>query len=162
MQSASTPAMATCRKFGDGLRGQGFQIESTGHSRDRITFSGSADQVASTFGTSLHQYRTLDGIQFGPASELSLPSDLAPLVTAVLHLSDVRPKSNVKLGRPLPQYTTAEGQDYYLDPLDLAVQYDIQPLYNAGVTGSGQTIAIVGQSAWHWLGIPAGCWPTQA
>jgi len=35
------------------------------------------------------------------------------------------------------------GYEFVLAPQDYAVQYDLNPLYSAGLNGSGQTIAIV-------------------
>ena len=128
------------------LERQGFKVDSIGRSHDRITFSGDAGQVAAAFGTSLHRYATPDGEQFAPASELSVPLELAPLVRAVLHLSTFRPKPQVHAGGSLPRYTSAGTETHYLDPLDIATQYDVTPLYTAGIRGTGQSIAIVGQS----------------
>jgi uncharacterized protein (TIGR03437 family) len=44
------------------------------------------------------------------------------------------------------QYNTGPGV-HEIVPDDFATIYDITPLYNAGINGSGQSIAIVGQSA---------------
>lgn len=125
---------------------QGFHLDSAGRSRDRITFSGDAGQVAQAFGTSLHRYVTPSGEQVAPAEDLSVPAELAPLVRAVLHLSTYRPTPAASVARPAPRYTTMGTQTHYLDPLDLVTQYDVSPLYAAGVRGRGQSIAIVGQS----------------
>ena len=66
---------------------------------------------------------------------------------AVLHLSDFRPKPNYKtLTRPDPQYTTLSTQTHYLAPQDIATMYDLNPLYKKGFYGSGQGLAVVGQS----------------
>ena len=43
-----------------------------------------------------------------------------------------------------PEYT---GNGYhYLAPGDIATIYDLTPLYNAGITGAGQTIVVAGES----------------
>jgi hypothetical protein len=44
-----------------------------------------------------------------------------------------------------PMYTDTSG-NHYLAPNDVATIYDIKALYNAGYTGTGQNIVIVGQS----------------
>ncbi len=129
------------------LQSRGFHIDAVARSRDRITFSGSAAQVQAAFGAELHQYRTEGELHMGPASDLSLPTDLASLTSAVLHLSDFRPKPNLQAGsRAHPDFTALSTQAHYLTPKDLATMYDLAPLYSGGFWGSGQQIAIVGQS----------------
>jgi subtilase family serine protease len=43
-----------------------------------------------------------------------------------------------------PAYNS--GPSHYLVPEDYATIYNIAPLYQAGIDGTGQSIAIVGQS----------------
>jgi Pro-kumamolisin, activation domain len=129
------------------LASRGFHVESVARSRDRITFSGTAAQVQAAFGSELHHYRTEGELHFAPASDLSLPAELASVTAAVLHLSDFRPKPNVKAveTRPHPDYTTV-SQAHYLGPQDIATMYDLNPLYSKNFNGLGQGLAIVGQS----------------
>jgi subtilase family serine protease len=128
------------------LQSHGFHIESTARSRDRITFSGTAAQVQSAFGTDLHYYQ-VDGEQhFAPAADLTLPNELASVTAAVLHLSNFRPKPNVKVQtHPKPDYTDSTTGVHYLVPYDVAAMYDLAPLYQT-LDGSGQGLAVVGQS----------------
>ncbi len=129
------------------LQSQGFHIDSTSRSRDRITFSGTAAEVQAAFGTELHNYQVDSEQHFAPAADLTLPTELASVTAAVLHLSNFRPKPNVKLlTRPQPDYTTLSTQTHYLGPQDIATMYDLIPLYQSGFTGSSQSVAIVGQS----------------
>ena len=46
-----------------------------------------------------------------------------------------------------PDFTSAQTGNHFLTPGDVAVIYDIKAAYNAGYNGSGQTIAVMGQSA---------------
>ena len=130
------------------LTSRGFHIDSVSRSRDRITFSGTASQIQAAFGTELHHYCTADNeTHFAPAADITLPTELAPVTAAVLHLSDFRPKPNVKVQtRPQPDYTTLATQTHYLGPQDIATMYDLNPLYSSGFNGSGQGLAVVGQS----------------
>ncbi len=93
------------------LQSHGFTIDDLPANRDRITFSGNAAQIQQAFGAELHRFRSSTGtepeLHFAPASELALPPALAPLTAAVLHLSDFRPKPNI---RPHPNYTTVSTQ----------------------------------------------------
>lgn len=125
------------------LTAHGFHIENVARSRDRITFSGNAAQVQAAFGTELHYYRMQGKLHFAPASDLFLPASLASVTAAVLHLSDFRPKPAYKVmphGRP--DYTSASTQAHYLGPKDIFTMYDV----NKNLWGSGQSVAIVGQS----------------
>jgi Pro-kumamolisin, activation domain len=68
------------------LSSRGFHVEGVARSRDRITFSGTAEQVHTAFGTELHHYRTEGELHFAPAADLTLPRELASVTAAVLHL----------------------------------------------------------------------------
>ncbi len=128
------------------LRSHGFTIDSVG--ADRITFSGTAAQVHQAFGAELHHFLSpaRQGkpaeLHFAPNADLLIPPALAPVTAAVLHLSDFRPKPNV---RPRPNYTTISGQQHYLSPDDILTMYDLWPLSGHSY-GSFQSVAIVGQS----------------
>lgn len=130
------------------LVSHGFHIESMARSRDRITFSGTAAQVQTAFGTELHHYQTEGELHFAPASDLTLPAALASVTAAVLHLSDFRPKPNIRAveNRPQPDYTTLSTEAHYLGPKDIATMYNLNALYSKNFDGLGQGLAIVGQS----------------
>lgn len=130
------------------LVSRGFHIENVARSRDRITFSGTAAQVQAAFGTDLHHYQTEGELHFAPTSDLTLPAELASVTAAVLHLSDFRPKPNIKAleTHPQPNYTTLSTQAHYLTPKDIATMYNLNALYQKGFYGVGQGLAIVGQS----------------
>jgi subtilase family serine protease len=129
------------------LQSHGFTIDNLSH--DRITFSGNAAQIQQAFGAELHHYRSGSDaepeLHFAPASELSLPPTLAPVTSAVLHLSDFRPRPNFSAVRP--DYTTLTSQSHFLAPKDVATMYHLVPLLaNVSNPGSGQSMAVVGQS----------------
>jgi len=131
------------------LQQQGFAVESVSRSRDRIRFTGTAAQVASAFGASLHYFKSGGQTHFAPASALSVPSAIAGSVAAITNLTDFRPRSHVKLHAPVlakPNFTSSQSGSYYTDPKDLETIYNVTPAYNAGYTGAGQTIVIIGQS----------------
>ena len=126
------------------LTGQGFSVISVSRSRNRITFSGTVAQVEAAFGTEIHNYTSSDGTHFAPSSDLSIPAALAGSVQAVTNLSNFRPKPHVKVK---PAFTSNQSGSHFLTPKDVATVYDVNAAYNAGYTGTGQSIAIVGQSA---------------
>jgi len=117
----------------------GFTIESTARGRDWIAFSGTAEQVDTAFHASVHRYLVGGESHFAAATAPVIPPDLQPSVATVLGLNDFHPRPMLK-----PGYTTPSGHS--LAPGDLALIYDINGLYNAGFSGTGQTIAIVGQA----------------
>ncbi len=133
------------------LQGEGFSVDGVNRSHNAVTFSGTAGTVGAAFGTQLHRYMLGSEAHFAPATELSLPASLAPLVTAVLHTSDFRPRPSVRLTHTrtvAPDFTSSQSnpQAHYLTPKDVATMYDVQAEYSAGYTGVGQSIAVVGQS----------------
>jgi subtilase family serine protease len=127
------------------LVSHGFHIDNVARSRDRITFSGTAAQVQAAFGAELHHYRAEGELHFAPASDLTLPAELASVTAAVLHLSDFRPKPGVKaMTGARPDYTSSSTQAHYLAPNDVRTMYDVKPDNDS--YGTGQGLAIVGQS----------------
>ena len=138
------------------LEQQGFAIDSVANNKSMIRFSGTVGQVESAFATELHTYalKTPKGVEnhFAPSTALSVPSALAGVVEGIHNMDDFRPKSHVvvnKASRAKPKYTIGNGSnaEIFFAPGDIATVYDLQKEYNASFTGTGQTIAIVGQSA---------------
>lgn len=137
------------------LEQQGFTAISVNNSHNRIYFSGTAAQVASAFGASLHNYTTpASGTQpaathFAPSADLTIPATLGSSVLAVENLSSYRPHPHVKLSSPraAPKFTSAQTGENFLTPADLNTIYDISPATSAGYTGTGETIVVIGQSA---------------
>jgi hypothetical protein len=135
----------------DWLLTQGFQVDSIAKSRTYVVFSATAGQVRDTFRTELHQFRGNDETHFANVSEIMIPADLEPLIYNVRGLHDFRIKSRVRLK---PAYHTTAGINY-LGPGDLATIYNINPLWQKGINGSGQKIAVVGQSAFYMSDVRA-------
>jgi subtilase family serine protease len=133
------------------LERQGFVVGSVSRSRNRLTFSGSAGMVAAAFGGPLHNYKGKGetSSHMAPSADLSIPAALGSVIQSIGNLSSFRPHSNAVLptkGRPQPQYTAGGYQVAYLVPPDVATIYNVNPAYGAGYDGSGQTIAVIGQS----------------
>ena len=127
------------------LQAQGFTVEETARSRTFLRFSGTAAQVESAFGASVHRYRVNGELHYANSTDPQIPAALAGLVAGIRGLNDFRLKPRLKKVAA-PDYTTGPGQ-HAIVPDDFATIYDITPLYTAGTNGSGQSIAIVGQSA---------------
>jgi subtilase family serine protease len=129
------------------LAAEGFTVQSVSDSRNAITFRGSVLQVEAAFHTPLHQYQ-LDGeTHFANATELRIPASLAGVVRNVRGLNDFRPKANIirTIKTPSPEFTTPGGS-HFMAPGDWATIYDVTSIYNAGFTGVGAHVGIVGQT----------------
>jgi subtilase family serine protease len=135
------------------LQQQGFTVTGVAQSKNRITFSGTAGQVESAFSVQLHYYKAGSKTEFAPATDISVPAALSSVVQTVSNLSSFRPKPHVRFKQNQrvtsvsPNFTSSQSGNHYLSPKDIATIYNINPVYNAGYKGNGQSIAVVGQSA---------------
>ena len=150
------------------LQSRGFQVAVLSKGRTVIEFSGSASQVQQAFHTAIHKYAVNGEEHWANASDPSIPAALAPAVKGVLSLHNFPRRSySTVLGTPmratprqtapLPLFTfTPQQTTYYgLGPTDFATIYNVLPLWNAGIDGTGQTIAIVGETNIHLSDIEA-------
>ncbi len=135
------------------LEAEGFRVDYASRSRTWVTFSGSAGQVQNAFHTAIHRYEVNGQTHFANAADPSLPAALAPLIWLVRGLDDFRAQPQKIRVTPVPDYTS--GGSHAVTPGDAATIYDINPLYQAGYTGSGQKIAVVGQTDIHMSDIQA-------
>ncbi|HET9406631.1 MAG TPA: protease pro-enzyme activation domain-containing protein, partial [Candidatus Sulfotelmatobacter sp.] len=124
------------------LEFHGFQINSVYPSRILIDFSGTAGQVRQAFHTEIHHIEVNGVAHVANVRDPQLPAALAPSVVGVVSLHDFRPHPMVK---PRGQYTTtnSSGTAYAVLPGDLATIYNFTPVFNSGVSGQGQTIALI-------------------
>jgi len=148
-------ADADIAKVESWLQQQGFSVDLVNRSRNMIRFSGTAGQAEQAFATEMHTYavKTATGTvnHFAPSTALSVPSALAGVVQSVHNLDDFRPHPHLVINKNVhakPRFTGNDnGQQYVLfAPGDIATVYDIQNEYNKSFTGTGQSIAVVGQS----------------
>ena len=130
------------------LENRGFTVEGVSRSKTRIIFSGTVEQVESSFATELHYYSVEGETHFSASEDISVPAALSSLVLTVTNLSDFRPKPHFRIAQPhvSPNFTSSQSGNHFLTPKDVATIYDVNPAYNAGFNGAGQSIAVVGQS----------------
>jgi len=126
------------------LKSQGFGGLHVARGRNWIRFSGTAAQVQSAFGTEIHRYNVDGELHVANATAPKIPVALAGMVTGLRGLHDfhLQPRG-VKRARPY--YTSAKFGDL-VAPGDVATIYDLNALYNAGIDGTGQTLAVIGQT----------------
>ena len=126
------------------LQSQGFTGIHIAPTHQRISFDGTAARVEAAFHTQIHNFQESGETHFANASEPSLPSAFAGTVLAFSHLDNFRPKP--RLRHPNPRFTSSQTGNHFLSPGDFATIYDLKPLYNAGLDGTGVTIAVIGQT----------------
>ncbi|MDR3723891.1 MAG: protease pro-enzyme activation domain-containing protein [Terracidiphilus sp.] len=139
------------------LAGHGFNVTKVNPGRLTMEVSGSVAQMSSTFHTQIHRYEVNGETHYANANNPQIPEALAPVVGGFVSLNNFRPRSYSRtLGKAsydpathqaTPQWTYGSSSvNFVLAPADYAVQYDLTPLYNKGINGTGQTIAIVNES----------------
>jgi hypothetical protein len=129
------------------LQQEGFTVTSVSQSSNSISFSGSIATAERAFQTQIHNYSVDGETHFANATQVSLPAALSGMVSDVRGLNDFRLKPRVRLAkRTSAQFTSGVSGAHYLAPGDFATIYDVGPLYSAGFTGKGVTIAVTGQT----------------
>ena len=135
------------------LQSQGLHVDAVANSRVRIDFSGSAAQVGAAFASRLHSYAVKDEQRIAPAGAPQIPAALAPVVQSVFGLTTanerpMRRAATAQTSEPTPSASSCTGNvcTHYIWPADFATIYDLNPLYQQSINGSGQTIAIIGRA----------------
>lgn len=134
------------------LQSRGFQVGST-KGRTVLEFSGSASQVQEAFHTTIHKYLVNGEQHWANASDPQIPTALTPAVAGILTLHNFLKKpqyvvdkdKGIITGGEHPQTTFSDGS-HGLAPGDFGVIYNVNPVYSAGINGSGITIGVVARS----------------
>ena len=126
------------------LKSQGLTVDGYSRARTRVFFSGTAAQVESAFRTELHRYQVDDETSLANAIEVSVPEALSGMVLGVRGLDNFRPRPRAVVARP--NFTSHQTGNHFIAPGDFATIYNLKPLYDAGLDGTGQKIAVVGQT----------------
>ena len=132
------------------LQAQGFQVTQTARSRNWVSFSGTAAQVQAAFQTEIHHFSLNGETYYANATEPCVPSALADVVLGIHALDNYRlkPRSvfrHVKT-EPNPNFTSSISGNTFVAPGDFATIYDVNSLYATGIDGTGQSIAVMGQT----------------
>ena len=156
------PADSDIQTIKNWLSSQGFSVAKVSQSKQFIEFSGTAGQLRTAFHTEIHQYNVEGATHYANASDISIPAALAPVVRGISPLNNfwAQPyykvvgealysrstkKTTPLLTIPNP-FGTSNPYAYPVAPEDFATEYDLSPLYAAGVNGGGQTIGIINAS----------------
>jgi len=149
------------------LQNHGFRVDKVGNGRVFIEFSGNALQVQQAFHTEIHNYIVNGERHIANSVDPSIPAALKPVVVGIvsLHNFQAQPmhrdlggmRRDSKTGKWTPLNEDATAKPLYnvpgtsptfelVSPYDFATIYNVLPLWNAGIDGTGQTIAIAGRS----------------
>jgi hypothetical protein len=147
------------------LQSHGLQVNRIAHGRGVIEFTGVESQIEAAFHTQIHAYMVNGQQHWANASDPQIPAALAPAVAGISSLNDFpkdplnvfagvfkRDKATGKLTPVAPQfsfpsqYCSAVNYCFGLAPYDFAAIYNVLPLWKAGINGTEQTIAIVGET----------------
>jgi subtilase family serine protease len=165
------PADADIQAVTGWLTSQGFRVNGVAKGRTVIEFSGDAGLVRHTFHTQIHKYVVSGEEHWANASDPEIPAALAPVVGGIDSLHNFRRKpmhhvvgvfsrskaiGEVKQANPEFTYPNpgippagcvlSSTSCYALGPYDFATIYNVLPLWNSGIDGTGETIAIVAHS----------------
>jgi len=124
------------------LEAEGLRVEDVALGGGWIAFSGAAGAVGRAFGTEIHRYLVKGEMHYANSTAPSIPEAFAGVVTAVRGLNDFRLQPQLRMASP----DFNRNGTHYLAPGDFATIYNVTPLYSAGWDGTGQSIAVAGQS----------------
>jgi len=127
------------------LQSQGFTVNSVSPSRMTIDFSGNAGQVRQALHTEIHYLSVNGSRHIANMSDPQIPAALTPAVAGIVSLHNFTPHA-MKKSRPQYTYASQGSTVQAVTPADLATIYNLTPLFSAGTTGAGQTIAVVEDS----------------
>src|ERR1017187_4080180 len=125
------------------LQSQGFTVVNVARGRNFIVFSGTAAQAETVFQTEIHNFDVGGETRFSNTTPPSIPAALSGVVTGIRGLNNFPAKSHAVHSKP--NYTEAVG-NYWIAPGDITTMYNLQKLYTAGINGSGQTLAVIGET----------------
>lgn len=146
------------------LKSYGLTVNITYPSRMVIDFSGSATQVQEVLHMPIHYVQVNGATHLANTTDPSIPAALAPVIAGVVSLNDFHPHTmhrdisathiDPRSGALMlsdsvsPDYTYySRGQTYQaVVPADLATIYNFNPVFNSGVSGQHQTIALIEDS----------------
>ncbi|HYL35661.1 MAG TPA: S53 family peptidase [Bryobacteraceae bacterium] len=139
------------------LQSSGFTVNRVARGGASILFRGTAAQVAQALHTEIHRYQVDGEMHYANAAAPQIPEALAGLVEGIRGLDDFHPTpahgpsawpaEKIAGVPPSPNwYSQKYPSVNMLAPADLAAIYNINALYEQGIDGSGQLIAIAGES----------------
>jgi Pro-kumamolisin, activation domain/Bacterial Ig-like domain (group 3) len=152
------PSKSDLQTLATWLQSHGFRVNRIARGGMSIEFSGTAAQVNEAFQTPIHSFVVDGKNHYANASDPQIPAAFASLVAGVSTLHNfqkqptVRPLgpasriANTSTWQPSFTFNGAAGAFHYLSPGDFAKIFNTAALYQTGIDGTGQSIAIVGRN----------------
>jgi subtilase family serine protease len=150
------------------LESHGFTVNSTYPNHMMMDFSGTAGQVRESFHTEMHRLSVNGETHIANMSDPRIPAALVPAVKGIVSLNDFRPRTmkkrvphsegegiHVTFGPDCGFLTGLRDSTPYCEalmPADLAVIYNLNPVFTAGITGKGQSIVVIEDEDAYSLG----------
>ncbi len=134
--------------IGSWIAAQGLHVEDTARGRNWIAFSGTVAQIQRALHTEIHRFVVDGKTHFANATAPSVPAALADVVRFFRGLDDFDPEppAGIRNQTPVtPEYTSSSGS-HSMAPDDFAAIYDLAPLYQNGIYGDTQSIAVLGRT----------------
>jgi subtilase family serine protease len=127
------------------LQSHGFAVNATYANGMLMDFSGTAGQIREAFHTEIHNL-VVDGTpHIANMSDPQIPAALAPAIVGIVSLHNFWPHPMFN-ARANYTFTTNGTTDFAVVPGDLAMIYNLNPLFKAGTTGTGETVVVVEDS----------------
>ena len=136
------PAQSDLDTITNWLQSNGFTVNEVYPSGMLIDFSGTAGQVRNALHTEIHALNVNGREHIANMSDPQIPAALAPAVAGVVSMHDFLPHA-MRKSRAAYTYVSGSSTEQALTPGDLATIYNLNPLFNSGFTGQGQTIAVI-------------------
>ena len=150
------------------LVSQGLTITEITPSRVFVHVAAPVSVISRAFGTNLRYFYVGGEKRFSAVGNPSIPAAFAGVVDSIAGLSETHllpmnrmhsmamaamgiGSSATGLSQssspgPIPNYTNSGSGAHFITPGDFSIIFDVQPSYNAGFTGTGQKVAIIGRS----------------
>ena len=137
------PAASDIQQITGWLQSHGFRVNVIYPSGMSIDFSGTAGQVRTAFHTEIHYIQARGANHIANMSDPQIPAALASTVVGIVALHDIAPRTKVTPRRKNGVDYTAGSGNYPVTPADLATIYNLNPVFNVGVSGQNQTIYLI-------------------
>ncbi len=136
-------------KVSSWLQSQGLKVDGYSRARTSVFFSGTASQVESAFRTQFNRYLVNGETSLANATEISVPEAISGMVLGFRGFDNFRPRPRARAVKP--NFTSHQTGNHFVAPGDFATIYNIP----AALDGTGQTIAVVGQTDINFSDIDA-------
>ena len=126
------------------LKRHGIRVNFVYPNRVVMDISARARELREAMHVEIHHLEVNGQRHYANVNDPEIPEALAPAIVGIAAIHDFKPHA---MFHPMthPLYSDPSG-NFDVVPADLAEIYNFNPAFNAGITGAGQTIALVEDS----------------